>query len=162
MPSETINMHGKIYDLLDEKIRVKKVAQTKAQEIRDNGQVAFLNPQKRKDKETNFWIYVAEKSVRRASSRKSISSKLLLEEYKKGSQSFSKFMKELEEAQKPAELVELAINELPKQTIKAEIKETSKKATAKKTAAKKAAAKKAAAKKAAAKKAAAEKANTKK
>ena len=118
MPSKTINMHGKIYTLLDEKIRVKKVAQIKAQEIRDASQVAFLNPQKRKDKETNYWIYVAEKSIRRASSRKNISSKILLEEYKKGAISFKEFMKVLEEAQKPSELVELAINELPKQTIK--------------------------------------------
>jgi len=117
MPSKTINMHGKIYDLLDEQIRVKKVAQTKAQEIRDGGQVAFLNPQKRKDKETNYWIYVANKSERRASSKKSISSKILLEEYKKGSESFAKFMKELEQAQEVKK--ELAINEtVPKEVPK--------------------------------------------
>ena len=109
MPSKTINMHGKIYDLLDEQIRVKKVAQVKAQEIRDGGQVAFLNPQKRKDKETNYWIYIAEKTTRR-SSRKNISSKVLLEEYKKGTQSFDKFMKALEEAQEVVKK-ELPINE---------------------------------------------------
>lgn len=110
MPSKTINMHGKLYDLLDEKIRVKEIAQKKAQEIRDAGQVAFLNPQKRKDKETNYWIYVADKTARR-SSRKSVSSKLLLEEYKKGTQSFNKFMDELEKAQKPAEIKDLPINQ---------------------------------------------------
>ena len=149
MPSKTINMHGKLYDLLDEQIRVKKVAQAKAQEIRDNGQVAFLNPQKRKDKETNYWIYVADKSVRRASSRKSISSKLLLEEYKKGSESFNKFMKELEEAQKPAELVELAINELPKPSFKAKVPKAKipKKVVSKKTNSKKSNSKKTSSKK---------------
>lgn len=129
MPSETINMHGKIYTLLDEKIRVEKVAQIKAQEIRDGGQVAFLNPQKRKDKETNYWIYVAEKSVRRASSRKSISSKVLLEEYKKGASSFKEFMLELERVQK----------EVPKNLpINESVKETPKKVVLKKTTTKKA------------------------
>ena len=124
MPSETINMHGKIYNLFDEKIRVKEVAQTKAQEIRDGGQVAFLNPQKRKDKETNYWIYIADKSVRRASSRKSISSKVLLEEYKKGASSFKEFMLELERVQK----------EVPKNLpINESVKETPKKVAPKKT-----------------------------
>jgi len=114
MPSKQINMHGKIYDLLDEKIRIKKIAQTKAQEIRDNGQVAFLNPQKRKDQETNYWIYVAEKTARR-SSKKSVSSKLLLEEYRKGEASFSKFMTELKKAQ-VVPVKELPINEEVKKT----------------------------------------------
>lgn len=119
MPSKTINMHGKLYDLLDEKIRVKKVAQTKAQEIRDGGKVAFLNPQKRKDKETNYWIYVAEKSARRVSSRKSISSKVLLEEYKKGASSFKEFMLELERVQKevPKNLpINESVKEIPKKS----------------------------------------------
>lgn len=133
MPSKTINMHGKLYDLLDEKIRVKKVAQTKAQEIRDNGQVAFLNPQKRKDKETNYWIYVADKSVRRTSSRKNVSIKILLEEYEKGTQSFIKWIKEVQKAQEQVSK-NLPINESKKETPK---KAPSKKAVA---AAKKAAA----------------------
>ena len=134
MPSKTINMHGKLYDLLDEQIRVKKVAQAKAQEIRDNGQVAFLNPQKRKDQETNYWIYVADKSVRRASSRKSISSKILLEEFKKGSESFGKFMKELEKLQKEVPK-NLPINESTKQSVKAKApkKVVSKKTNGKKS-----------------------------
>ena len=115
MPSKTINMHGKLYDLLDEKVRVKKVAQTKAQEIRDGGQVAFLNPQKRKDKETNYWIYVADKSVRRTSSRKNVSIKILLEEYEKGTQNFIKWIKTVQEAQKVPE--NLPINESVKETL---------------------------------------------
>jgi len=118
MPSEKINMHGKIYQLLDNVERNKQQAQDKATEVRKSGMVAFLNPAKRKDKETVYFIYEAEKSVR-SRSRKSISSKLLLEEYKKGSESFDKFMKELEKAQEAQETKKnLAINESAKETPK--------------------------------------------
>jgi len=137
MPSKQINMHGKLYDLLDDKIRIKKVAQTKAEEIRNGGQVAFLNPQKRKDKETNYWIYVADKSVRRTSSRKNISIKILLEEYEKGTQSFIKWIKEVQKAQEVPK--NLPINE--------SVKETSKKVVSKKTNGKKKSSKKTSSKK---------------
>lgn len=142
MPSETINMHGKIYDLLDNIERTKDQAQEKAIEIRANGQVAFLNPQKRKDKQTNYWIYTADKAIR-VSSRKSVSSKLLIVEYKKGNQSFGKFMKALEEAQKKIPK-DLAINETKKLVLK---KASTKKTNSKKSSSKKALSKKTSGKK---------------
>ena len=137
MPSKQINMHGKLYDLLDDKIRIKKVAQTKAEEIRNGGQVAFLNPQKRKDKETNYWIYVADKSVRRTSSRKNISIKILLEEYEKGTQSFIKWIKEVQKAQEvPKNLpINESVKEIPKKVVSK--KTNGKKKSSKKTSSKK-------------------------
>lgn len=65
MTTQKINMHGKEYTLFDEVIRTKDQAQKAASEIREAGQVAFLNPRKRKDLETTYYIYVAEKAVRK-------------------------------------------------------------------------------------------------
>ena len=65
MPTKQINMHGKLYDLLDEVERNKEFAQIRAQEIRDDGQVAFLNPRKRKGQETVYYIYIADKTIRK-------------------------------------------------------------------------------------------------
>lgn len=136
MPSKTINMHGKIYDLLDDTPRNKDQALATADSIRVDGRVAFLNPQKRKGQETNYWIYVADKTVRRVGSRKSISSKILLEEYKKGSESFGKFMDNLEKIQKQTEK-ELAINEEAKETPKKALVKNGKKPNGKKAPVKK-------------------------
>jgi len=120
MPAKTINMHGKIYSLVDEIERTKVLAQKFAQEIREQGRVAFLNPAKRKGQETVYYVYVAEKSLR-VSTKRNLAIETILTEYKKGSESFEKFIKELEATQKPVELVELTVDELPKQIVKSEV-----------------------------------------
>ena len=122
MTAKTINMHGKIYDLADEKARTKEGALKFAAEIRTHGKVAFLNPQKKKGQETMYFVYQAEKSER-TSTKRNISIKVLLEEYRKGVASFKGFMLEIEKAQ-----------ETPKEVPKKEVpkKETPKKITSKK------------------------------
>jgi len=120
MPAKTINMHGKIYSLVDEQIRTKLQAQKFAQEIREQGSVAFLNPAKRKGQETTYYVYMADKSLR-VSIKRNLPIETILTEYKKGSESFKKFIKELEATQKPVELVKLAVDELPKQIVKSEV-----------------------------------------
>jgi len=77
MTTQKINMHGKEYTLFDEVIRTKDQAKQKASEIREAGQVAFLNPRKRKDLETTYYIYVAEKAVRKKKESKPITPKKL-------------------------------------------------------------------------------------
>jgi len=123
MPAKSINMHGKIYNLYDEIERTKIQAQKFAQEIREQGKVAFLNPLKRKNKETVYMIYVAEKSVRNISTRKYVSIKEILEEYSKGQESYSKWMDILRETQiienatKNAYIKEILDKEIPKELV---------------------------------------------
>lgn len=65
MPTKSINMHGKKYNLTDETARTKAQAQAKAKALRKQGKVAFLNPQKRKGKTTKYHVYEAPKAVRK-------------------------------------------------------------------------------------------------
>ena len=128
MPAKTINMHGKIYDLADEKSRTKLQAQEFAAEIRTQGKVAFLNPQKKKGQETKYYVYEAEKSIR-TSTKRNVAIETLLTEYNKGKESFLKWSKELI----------TTFLEVKKETPKKEIpkKETPKKQNSKKNGIKK-------------------------
>ena len=130
MPAKSINMHGKIYDLADEKSRTKDGALKLASEIRQQGKVAFLNPIKRKGQETMYCVYQAEKAVRNMSTRKNVSIKEILEQYSKGQESYGKWMDTLREAQKEVPKKEVLKKETPK-------KETPKKVVPKKIVSKK-------------------------
>jgi len=124
MPAKSINMHGKIYSLADEIERSKVLAQKFAQEIREQGRVAFLNPAKRKGQETVYYVYVADKSLR-VSTKRNVAIETIISELNKGTDSFLKWGIELRksflEVQKPVELVELTVDELPKQIVKSEV-----------------------------------------
>lgn len=65
MPAKIIYMHKKKYDLVDGQERNKVDAQQVAIEIRSLGKVAFLNPRKRKDKPTTYFVYEAPKAERK-------------------------------------------------------------------------------------------------
>lgn len=65
MVAPKINMHGKIYDLLDEIDRPVKEAKAKLAEIHAKGKRAFLNPRKRKNLETTYYIYTADPTPRK-------------------------------------------------------------------------------------------------
>jgi len=133
MPAKTINMHGKIYDLADEKSRNKLQAQKFAAEIREQGKVAFLNPQKKKGQETKYFIYQAEKSIR-TSTKRNIAIETIVSELSKGKESFLKWGLELSksflEAKKETNLKET----LKEETLK---KQISKKQNSKKNGTKK-------------------------
>lgn len=133
MPAKTINMHGKIYDLADEKSRTKVQALKFAAEIREQGKVAFLNPQKKKGQETNYFVYQAEKSIR-TSTKRNVAIETLLTEYNKGKESFLKWSKEL-----ITTFLEVKKETPKKETPKKETlkKETPKKETSKKNGTKK-------------------------
>lgn len=133
MPAPTINMHGKIYDLVDEKVRTKEQALKFADEIRTQGKVAFLNPQKKKGKAINHFIYQAEKSVR-VSRKKSVAIETIVSELSKGKESYLKWSHELSksflEAKKEANKVpekEVPKKEVSKKTIPKKIKNNKKK-----------------------------------
>lgn len=55
-PTRTINMHGSLYTLYDEKARSKNEAQKIRQKLKSQGKAAFLNPRKRKAG-TQWFIY---------------------------------------------------------------------------------------------------------
>ena len=133
MPAKTINMHGKIYNLADEKSRNKLQAQKFAAEIREQGKVAFLNPQKKKGQETNYFVYQAEKSIR-TSTKRNVAIETVISELSKGKESFVKWGIELRksflEAQKETSKKETPEKEIPK-------KETPKKNGTKKNGTKK-------------------------
>lgn len=123
MAAKTINMHGKIYDLVDEKVRTKEQALKFAAEIRTQGKVAFLNPQKKKGKEINYFIYQAEKSIR-ISRKKSVAIETIVSELSKGKESYLKWSYELSksflEAKKKANKIpdkEVPKKEISKKTI---------------------------------------------
>ena len=65
MVAPKINMHGKIYDLYDEIDRSQVEAKKKLVEIHGEGLRAFLNPRKRKDQETTYYIYTAKPTPRK-------------------------------------------------------------------------------------------------
>lgn len=65
MVAPKINMHGKIYDLYDEIDRSQVEAKKKLAEIHGEGLRAFLNPRKRKDQETTYYIYTAKPTPRK-------------------------------------------------------------------------------------------------
>lgn len=65
MVAPKINMHGKIYDLLDEIDLPQKEAKAKLAEVHKSGKRAFLNPRKRKNMETTYYIYTAEPTPRK-------------------------------------------------------------------------------------------------
>jgi len=138
MPAKTINMHGKIYDLVDEKIRTKEQALKFADEIRTQGKVAFLNPQKKKGIAINYFIYQAEKSVR-VSRKKSVAIETIVSELSKGKESYLKWSHELSksflEAKKEAN--KIPEKEVPKKTTTTKAKrlnlQNSKKTVSKKT-----------------------------
>jgi len=123
MPAKTINMHGKIYDLADEKSRTKVQALKFAAEIREQGKVAFLNPQKKKGQETNYFVYQAEKSIR-TSTKRNVAIETIISELSKGKESFVKWGNELSKS-----FLEAKKETPKKETLK---KETSKKETPKK------------------------------
>ena len=129
MPTKSINMHGKIYDLADKKIRTKLQAQKFAGEIREKGKVAFLNPSIKKGKQTTYFVYEAEKSVRTSNRKKSIPIETFISELSKGKDSFSKWCLEIKKSYLEAQK-EVLKKEVPK-------KETSKKETPKKVVPKK-------------------------
>lgn len=72
MVASKINMHGKIYDLLDEVDRPVKEAKAKLAEIHATGKRAFLNPRKRKNFETTYYIYTADPTPRKVSEPKKV------------------------------------------------------------------------------------------
>ena len=131
MTAKTINMHGKIYDLADEKSRTKVGALKFAAEIRTQGKVAFLNPQKKKGQETMYFVYQAERSER-TSTKRNVSIETIISELDKGTESFLKWSIELKnsfiEAQKEVPKKETPKKETPKQEAP---KQNSKKATKK-------------------------------
>ena len=133
MTAKTINMHGKIYDLADEKARTKEGALKFAAEIRTHGKVAFLNPQKKKGQETMYFVYQAEKSER-TSTKRNVSIETIISELDKGTDSFLKWSIELKksflEAKKEIPKKETPKKETPK-------KETPKKQNSKKNGTKK-------------------------
>lgn len=55
-PTRTINMHGSLYTLYDEKARIKSEAQKVRQKLKAQGKAAFINPRKRKAG-TQWFIY---------------------------------------------------------------------------------------------------------
>ena len=65
MVNKEINMHGRLYQLHDEIERTKEDAQQVASDIRDKGMICFLNPRKRKNIETTYFIYSAQKAERK-------------------------------------------------------------------------------------------------
>ena len=138
MPAKTINMHGKIYDLADEKSRSKLQAQKFAAEIREQGKVAFLNPQKKKGQETNYFVYKAEKSIR-TSTKRNVAIETIISELSKGKESFVKWGIELRksflETQKETPQKETPQKETPQKEIPQ--KETPKKNDKKKNGKKK-------------------------
>jgi len=138
MPAKSINMHGKIYDLTDEKLRTKIQAQKFASEIREKGKVAFLNPIIRKGQETMYSIYQAEKSTR-ISTRKNVAIETVISELSKGKESFVKWGNELKksflEAQKEIPKKETPKKVIPKKIVskKKSNKKIPKKLTSKKS-----------------------------
>ena len=117
MPAKTINMHGKIYDLADEKSRTKLQAQEFAAEIRTQGKVAFLNPQKKKGQETKYYVYEAEKSIR-TSTKRNVAIETIISELDKETDSFLVWAVDLRnsflEAQKETPKKETPKKETPK------------------------------------------------
>jgi len=75
MPTKSINMHGKRYNLSDETIRTQAAARTKATRLRKQGKVAFLNPVKRKGKPTKYYVYEALKGKRKAPTKRKVPTK---------------------------------------------------------------------------------------
>lgn len=65
MVAPKINMHGKIYDLYDEVDRTQVDAKKELDLIHKTGKRAFLNPRKRKDQETTYYIYTAKPTPRK-------------------------------------------------------------------------------------------------
>ncbi len=70
MVAPKINMHGKIYDLYDEIDRSQVEAKKELAKIHGTGMRAFLNPRKRKNQETTYYIYTAKPSERKAPVKK--------------------------------------------------------------------------------------------
>lgn len=70
MTAPKINMHGKIYDLYDEVDRPQKEAKAELVKIHATGKRAFLNPRKRKNFETTYFIYTANPTPRKAPTSK--------------------------------------------------------------------------------------------
>ena len=66
MVAPKINMHGKIYDLYDEIDRSQVDAKAELVKIHTTGKRAFLNPRKRKNQETTYYIYTADPTPRKA------------------------------------------------------------------------------------------------
>ena len=69
MPTNSINMHGKKYTLVDQTARTQTAARTKAAQLRKQGKVAFLNPQKRKGQVNKYFVYVAPKAIRKVKAK---------------------------------------------------------------------------------------------
>jgi len=68
-PTKSINMHGKKYTLVDQTVRTQAAARTKAAQLRKQGKVAFLNPQKRKGQVNKYFVYVAPKAIRKVKAK---------------------------------------------------------------------------------------------
>jgi len=65
MVAPKINMHGKIYDLYDDVDRSQVDAKAELVKIHATGKRAFLNPRKRKDQKTTYYIYIADPTPRK-------------------------------------------------------------------------------------------------
>lgn len=61
-PTRTINMHGSLYTLYDDKPRTKSQAQSVRQKLKAEGKAAFINPRKRKTG-TQWFVYQKSRAV---------------------------------------------------------------------------------------------------
>lgn len=89
IPTSSINMHGRRYNIYDNKPRTKSEAQKVRKKLISQGKAAFLNPRKRKSG-TEYFVYQKQAERRLKASRKPSTPR------KKASKSRTQVIKELE------------------------------------------------------------------